>query len=305
MPNLDFYLSSLDSSFNVSKANITAIDNQSDNKVIAKAVAQLYVDASSVRQVFKFATNSSDLTDTAAEDLYFFVDAEKFSKLPSTTSEFKVNNVAGSSTGLLYDVIGNAYVSGTKNSANDYNVDALNAIYSVDNKSLIKDLFRDLAHQMFKTQYGVDIFNNENNLNANTAASLKNMLVDPAVAGSSNIWTVLNDASGMNVSNTTSKNIGKVILDSIAFNEADRLKDLSGSTDIYVSTSSLNTSGNSAASGSGGRNTEMRQYCMPLLSGDKLHFHIECVFDATQNMVVKDSNMVINSRWYEIILNLK
>jgi hypothetical protein len=301
---LNFYLSALDTNFNVSSATITAVNDGSDNKVNQiKAVAELYVDASSVRQVFKFATNSADLNDVSANDMYFFVDAEKFGKLPSTTAPFSVNAVAGTSSGELREVIGQAYVSGVKLTAVNHAADPVGALYSVDNKSLIKDLFRDLAHQLFKTQYGVDIFNNEQDLCNNTATSLKNLLVDPASlspAGPANIWSVLRDASGMSVANSTAENVGRVIFDSIVFNDAKRLKDISGSTDIYVDVASMDVTANA-----GGLNTLMREYCMPLLAEDKLHFHIECKFDANQNLVVGDSALAISSRWYEIILNLQ
>ena len=305
---LNFYLSALDTSFNVSSATITAVNDGSDNKLNqVKAVAELYVDASSVRQVFKFATNSVDLNDVSQNDMYFFVDAEKFGKLPSTTAPFIVNTVAGTSSGELREIIGQSYVSGIRNGAVNHAADPVGALYSVDNKPLIKDLFRDLAHQLFKTQYGVDIFNNEQDLCNNTATSLKNLLVDPASlspAGPANIWSILRDASGMTVAGSTadatSANIGRVLFDSIVFNDPKRLKDISGSTDIYVDVASMDVTANAS-----GLNSLMREYCMPLLAEDKLHFHIECKFDANQNMVVGDNALAISSRWYEIILNLQ
>ena len=304
---LNFYLSALDSSVGITKALITAVNDGSDNLPIqAKAVAELMVDASSVRSVFQFATNSAELTDVNAEDLYFFVDAAGFADLPVNTGSWAVGAQAGTVSGKLSQQIGSAFVSGIKTGANNYDLDVKGSKYEVDNKGLIKDLFRDLAHQLFKTQYGVDIFNNEQDLCNNTAASLAALFVAPVHPVTSNIFKVLNDASGMSQSNQTANNIGRVIFESIVLNDSSRLQDLSGGTTIYVSTGSLDASGNpTVGSGTHAMNTEMREYKMPLLPGDKLHFHVACNFDAAQAAVVGLPSLTNASRWYEIILNLQ
>ena len=310
-PAINFYLSALDSAIDISSATITAGTSPDNNLAVIKAVAHMWVDASSVRNVFKFASNAADLTDVSGEDMRFFVDASAFGNLvANTTSSAGASGApatAGSTSGLLRQQIGLAYVENTtKNSARAYNNDAANVQYSVDNKGLIKDLFRDLAHQLFKTQYGVDIFNNEQDLCNNTAASLAALFVAPVHPVTSNIFKVLNDASGMSQSNQTANNIGRVIFESIVLNDSSRLQDLSGGTTIYVSTGSLDASGNpTVGSGTHAMNTEMREYKMPLLPGDKLHFHVACNFDAAQAAVVGLPSLTNASRWYEIILNLQ
>lgn len=284
--NIDFYLTALDSSLNVTKANITVVSDNTDTNNNPKAVAELYVDASAIRQIFQFATNSTDLNDVSDNDIYYFVDGLNFATVSSTTAP-----MGGTKSGELSEMIGNSYVNAVKNSAVNHAVDPLGAAYSVDNKGLIKDLFRDLAHQLFKTQYGVDIFNNEADLSNNTAASLAALFEE---GGS--IRVVLGAASGLTNTNTTSANIGKILLDKVLATNPGRLADLS--TNIYtINTGTYTPSAPNDTS-------PMKKYCIPLLTGDSIRFHIQCIFDSQQNTVVNDPTLVINPRWYEVILRV-
>jgi hypothetical protein len=302
---INFYLSPLDTSINVYKATIDDGVDLSDNLFNSvKAVAELMVDASYVRNVFQFATNSANLNGVSDEDMHFFVDANAFSNLPVNTASWSVNKQPGTTSGLLYQQIGKAFISGTKNSANNYDIDVTGAKYAVDNKGIIKDLFRDLANQLFKTQYAVDLFNNEIDMCNNTAASFAALFSPPVAPVISNIYSALNDASGLNVSDPVPKNIGKAIYNNIIYYDRSRLEDLSGNSSIYTSTISMNTTDNSIAGGSYGLNTQMRMYKMPLLAGDKLHFHINCIYDNDQSAVV-DPNLILMPRMYEVVLNLE
>jgi hypothetical protein len=287
---LSFYLSELDSSFNVLKGTISTTSISNDTLILPKGIAELYVDASAVRNVFQFQSSSSgSMDDISNSDMQFFVDASGFANLPCNTQGFEVNSVAGTTEGPLRFVIGQSYVSGTRyqedNEGNDYKVDSTNTTYSVDNKSLIKDLFRDLAHQLFKTQYAVDIFQNETDLCNNTASSLEALFFNSSEEPYNIFWR-LSLANGLYINTDTSGNIGKLLFESIASNDPIRLTDLSSST--------YEISG-----GDEGR------FKMPLLAGDKIQFHIECIFDEDQNDIIGDDSLTINPRRYEIVLNLQ
>lgn len=302
-PAIDFYLVSLDSSIDLSSATIQAADAPDLDPSGVKAVAHLWLDASAVRSVFQFATNAADLTDVSAEDLYFFVDASGFADLSANNKSSTSIDAAiteGTISGLLKEQIGLAYVAkDTKNSARSYKTDPAGIDYAADNKGLIKDLFRDCAHQLFGTQYGVDIFNNEKDLCNNTATSLKSLFQD---GGS--IYDALQAADSVNNGTDTSANIGFVLFKAIVQHDKERLQDVSGSTSIFVSDVSLNLNANTPGAGSNSSNIVMRKYKMPLLVGDTLRFHINCNFAATQHDVVGKAT-ALEDRKYEIVLHLE
>jgi hypothetical protein len=302
MSGLEFYLTALDNEIDVALASISADDTNDDLNTNTKAVAQLYCDVSAVRQVFKYATNAADLTDVSNEDMYFFVDADGFKNLiVQTTSCENDNNVIGNLDAAdeetLEDQICRAWVFDVAGTvpAIDFDKDAGNVLYTVDNKSMIKDLMRDMAHQLFGTQYGVDIFQNEQDLCNNTVANTKALF-----STGGNIWQALDDASGMNVSQVDPSNIGQVIFRNIVANEPTRLQDISSNFDSDIS---MNTNDNAVGSGSGESNTEMRMYRMPFASGDSLIFHLNYKYDASQSGVVGGS-FTLDPRLYKVILTM-
>jgi hypothetical protein len=307
-PALNFYLSALDSSFTLVKATIqdgSAVDMHPD---VSAAYAHIWVDASQVRNVFQFATNAADLTDVSAEDLYFFVDATAFGDISannkSSSSVASAPAANGSVAGILKEQIGMSYVAeATKNSARAYNNDPAGVQYAANNKGLIKDLMRDMAHQLFGTQYGVDIFQNEKDLCNNTATSLKN-LFDGSAASGHGIWTALNTANNVNNGTDTSANIGFTLLKHIAKHDAGRLADLSGSTDIYVSDLSLSNAANLPGAGSNSDNSQMRKYKMPLLATDTIRFQLTCNYNADQHLIVEKAS-ALEQRVYEMIIHLE
>lgn len=306
MSGLEFYLTALDNEIDVALASISAEDTSADLNLNTKAVAQLYCDVSAVRQVFKYATNAADLTDVSDEDMYFFVDADGFKNLiVQTTSCENDNNVIGNLDAVdektLEEQICRAWVFDVAGTvpAIDFDRDAGNVLYTVDNKSMIKDLMRDMAHQLFGTQYGVDIFQNEEDLCNNTVANTTALF-----STGGNIWQALDDASGMNVSQVDPSNIGQVIFRNIVANDPERLQDISSNFDSDIS---MNTNDNAVGSGSGESNTEMRLYRMPFASGDSLIFHLNYKYHTNQQGVVENTGTAtstLDDRLYKVILTM-
>jgi hypothetical protein len=309
-PALDFYLTALDSSFDVTPATIQSGVAADMNPSAISAYAHIWVDASQVRSVFQFATNAADLTDVSDEDLYFYINASAFGDV--SANNVSANTVdaaagAGSISGSLKEQIGLSYVAeAVKNSARAYTSDPAGAKYVANNKGLIKDMVRDMAHQLFGTQYGVDIFNNETDLCNNTATSLKNLFESAAGGG---IWTALNAADQISNGTDNSANIGFTLLKNIVSSDPERLADLStnvvgNGTDIYLSDLSLNHFNNSPGAGSNSDNIQLRMYKMPLLAGDTIRFQVTCNFDNAQHLVVEGTT-ALTPRIYEMILHLE
>ena len=310
--NIDFFLNALDTSLNVLKATINAYDTSNVDHQIARALCKLDVDASSCRNIFQFATNAADLTDVSAEDMYFFVDASGFKNLSSSNTSYTANTQSGTQAKELFKNIGNAYVHDVANGAIDHAKNTKDQVYTPDNKGMIKDLFRDLAHQMFNTQYGVDLFANETDL-CNNVFSTTSALFKDATDNSPNpvgsIWKTLNDASGKSIDweySNKNKNIGRILFEAIVAGDPDRLTDIS--TNEYLSTSSMDVSLNTPGSGSNSQqlDEEMRMYKMPLKAGDSIRFHLRYKFDADQKKVLLGASEtgLYNDRVYEVRLIL-
>ena len=302
MPATEFYLTALDNDIAVELASISEDDTSADLNLNTKAVAELYCSVAAVREVFKYATNAADLTDISDEDMYFFVSADGFKNLIVQTQACENNDtvngtLAAGDAETLENQICRAWVSGVAGTtpANDYDKDPANVLYSVDNKSMIKDLLRDMANQLFGTQYGVDIFQNEMDLCNNTVSNTKDLF-----STNGDIWQALDDASGLNVSQVDPSNIGQVIFKNIVANDSNRLADISSNFDSIIS---MNTAANAAESGSSGDNTEMRMYRMPFESGDSLIFHLNYKYHASQSAVIGDS-FTLDDRLYKVILHM-
>ena len=305
-----FYLTALDNDINVLKALIEAEDASQDTNANPKACAKLDVHVSDVRNIFQFATNAVDLTDISSEDMFFLVDAAGFRDLPVSTDAYNVtvngSPLPGSLTDeLLVDQIGRAYVYDVKATSGKQGLNFENDVkgneYTVDNKGMIKDLFRDLANQMFNTQYGVDLFSNELDLCNNVYTSTSDLLKSGGA-----IFDKLNDASGLHIGSkdgaTQADNIGRVLFENIVQNDVARLQSLDSSD--YVSISDMNTADNAAGSGAAAQNnSEMRMYKMPFIVGDSIRFHLTYKYDSDQSMVVGGSGNYLD-RIYEVILNI-
>jgi hypothetical protein len=306
-----FWLNALDNSLNVAQATISSFSTSDSHTSLKAAICKLDVDASSCRSVFQFATNAADLTDVSAEDMYFFVDASGFKNLPSSNKGYTANLQSGTQEKELYKNIGNAYVHDVAHSANNYAKNTTGDDYTPDNKGLIKDLFRDLAHQMFNTQYGVDLFNNEtdlcNNVFNNTSALFDDStgVNNSGTAGA--IWTVLNEANEKSVGwNHADKklNIGRVLFEAIVAGDKDRLQDISN--DEFASTASFQPAANSPGAGlnnTPGNDIQMRKYKMPLKTGDTLTFYLRYKYHASQKSIVGDS-VDYDDRLYQVQLKL-
>jgi hypothetical protein len=140
---MDFALPGLDSTFQLSTSG--TIDSSVIPVSATNATAVFYVKLSDMSAVFKFQTDDSDMDDTSANDVRYYV----FNKYWPTN--LKINPAHA-----MLDKLESAGRLGTISYAAD--------------KSMIKhDYIRYLAYRLFNTVYGVDLFNNERELVENIA----------------------------------------------------------------------------------------------------------------------------------------
>ena len=309
MSSAAIYLSGLDSEITLTTLASIESAPAPDDRTDPKGVAYLTVDVSSISRVFRFGTNAADLTDVADEDIHFFVDAQKFADMMCTNSTYDHTNDGngnpGSHYGLLVDQICAAYVKETANVARDYAKDPAGNNYEVDNKSLMKDLFRDLAHQLFNTQYAVDLFQNETDLCNNVYTLTSDLL-----KSGGSIYQCLsaaNEANSANVAGvaiTDASNIGNVIFKAIMDADSSRFTDISTN---YTDEESgdVTSPGNDPGAGENTSNKTMRIYRMPFEDGDSICFHINYKYDATQGSIIGDASKLFEDRLYKIVLDIQ
>ncbi len=136
MPAVDFVLTELESSVQMGVAATVQTSEIPELDVSATAVFQVAVD--DMKAVFKYQTDSNDLTNLDEADIKYYVD-------PASWPDLNPAN------GMM-DAPESANPIATANSTG--NLDA--------NKMLVAhDFERYLALKLFNTHYGVDLFNNE------------------------------------------------------------------------------------------------------------------------------------------------
>jgi hypothetical protein len=299
------YLSALDSELTFETIATIDYAPADDDREDPRAIARLTVDVSSISRVFRLGTNAADLTDVSDEDMHFFVNAQGFANMMCTTNAYNVGGVDGTHYGLLVDQICAAYVEETKDGALDYAKDPAGTSYTVDNKPLVKDLLRDLAHQLFSTQYGVDLFQNETDLCDNVYELTSDLL-----KSGGNIYEILeaaNEANPEKLADGTvadASNVGHVIFKAIMAADNTRVADLS--TNYFLEDSGdVTAPGNSPGAGENEDNKIMRIYRMPFKGGDSISFYINYKYESTQGSIIGDAAKVLTDRLYKIILDIQ
>lgn len=297
--SINFYISNFDSLVDVSKALIAeeAVAAISVDRVLT----ELYVDASAIRQCFKFSTDAQDIIDEEpASDMHFYTNANLFKDVSaSTKNAFDTVDGLGTRADSLSKLLSQSYVkrSGHVNIPADrvYNVEPNGNYYTVDNKTLVKDVGRNLAFEMFNTHFGADIIKNETNVHID----FHNKCVALLNSGGS-IHTAMTDDNQTDIS--TSTLVYKLMKHLMSSEEGkSRFQDLSGST--Y--TSAVYEQGDAIAINGGGipGNNSTRKYTLPLKGGDTITFLLTAKYAADQAGVINESGTYAD-RVYEIKLLL-
>jgi hypothetical protein len=232
-------------------------------------------------------TNLFNIKDPSSSNPVFYIDASGFSQLIVSTNQI-YNSVSNYGT-LNYsdgkqirNALGYAYVYNVSGEGiNNYDKDTSNLPYTVDNKTIINDVIRNLANHLFNTQYAAKIIRN----NATIITNIHNTILSLfSQDNSSNIYGVLNTANGMcanDVSlNTNGENIGLQMYNAIMETYPERMN----LNSLVVTDISNNI------------------YKMPLYSGDNIYMILRMNYAVGQGSIVGISDPT--SRNYQVCLRM-
>lgn len=224
-----FYLSDLDITADASLALMAGYDTTT---FTGDATAELNVPLEVLRLLFQYHTDASDVDNVVSTDTLY--------KVVHTTTSVPISS----------NFIVNTLVTANNQDANAVAQD------------LARDYVRYLAHELFNTVMGVDLFDNEEelraNLNARSRESLNAKLLELAAYG---------PLSATNNSTNPSMKLLKQIIK----NDADRFSD--------AGISFINVSGTA----------EEQWYKMPLVAGDVICFLLHVNSAVDQKLIVNSA----------------
>jgi hypothetical protein len=209
---LDFYLEALDTEFTLGEnGQITGVELADPTSGLPTATVEVAL--SVVQGIFKFQTDSADITDSVPDDIKYYINYAGTGPF-STINPAELNIEAA--TGGLFD----AAASGKKTLAHDY--------------------IRHLADKLFNTHFGVDLFNNEEELLASVVAGGNTVKSNISSVLSAISMTSTNNAVGL-VGTTPNRyltdatlapdNICKAILEHMVHQESSRFTGIAASAE--------------------------------------------------------------------------
>lgn len=159
--SIQFVLSAFESSVQMGVAGTIA--TSSIPAITTDATAVLQVSVEDMKNVFKYQTDSTDLTDANSDDIKYYVHPDAFPLLNPANA--------------MMDAPDSLNPIATANSDGDLPA----------NKMLVAhDFVRYLALKLFNTHYGVDLFNNE-------VALLQDLRTICSETGDGHTWKVIKD----------------------------------------------------------------------------------------------------------------
>lgn len=207
MPAVDFILDGLNTNLGMDLSG--ALVGQDYAALDVSATAVYYVKTSDMRNVFKFQTDSFDVTNDAADDIKYYVHRD--SNAWPTNLKLNPANAA-----MVID-----------------GAEMLSSAAATKNK-LKHDFVRYLAFRLFNTIHGVDLFSNEEELLASLVSGGRTARL--AIEAKLNDVAATNNAiSGPDASNNyyttnavdTSANICRVLIRQLIHSAPDRFDNLS------------------------------------------------------------------------------
>lgn len=204
-PNVDFVLSNFESSITMSVSGTVA--SSSIPSITADALADIDISLSALKSVFKFSTNSEDVTDLAADDLKYYVDSASFPSVNPANATVKAA-----------DAIATSGIAANK-------------------QYVAHDFVRHIASELFNTYHGVDLFNNElallNNIRSICGSesgklwdTLKGKLSKVGVAGDHTDLVKTSAKYYLTNANTTDENFTRVLMEQMMGVDSDRFATL-------------------------------------------------------------------------------
>ena len=205
---VQFVLSELESAVQMSTQG--TMDEQSIVPLDVSAVAVFEVTLDSMKSVFKFQTDSADITDLNASDIKYYVHSAEFPEVNPANAMLDATD----STGAI---------------ASSY----------ANNKMLVAhDFVRYLASKLFNTYHGVDLFNNEvdllknlrsicgNGASGNTWFDIKAKLAKVGLSGTHANIAGTAGAKYMTNAEDTEENLCRVLFEQMVNSDISRFSDV-------------------------------------------------------------------------------
>lgn len=212
--SVHFVLSSLESTVNLDVSG--SVQTSAIPALVADASAVLYVSVDTLKDVFKFQTDSTDFTDLAATDIKYYTYKSAFPDL---------NPV-------------NAMMDAAE-SRNPIAAADSNGSLPANKMMVAHDFVRYLAYKLFGSHYGVDLFNNEVELMkhlrtlANSASSghtwydIQTKVAAVDVSGSHADLAGTAGSKYMTNANSTSDNLCRVLFEQMTKTAISRFSGIS------------------------------------------------------------------------------
>ena len=207
MPAVDFILEGLNADLSLDLSGALVGQDYADLDVSATAV--YYVKTSDMRKVFKFQTDSFDVTDASADDIKYYVHRDS----TAWPTNLKLNPA---NAAMVLD-----------------GAEMLSSATDTKNK-LKHDFVRYLAFRLFNTIHGVDLFSNEEELLASVVRGGRaaRLAIEAKI---DNVAATNNTISGPDASNNyyttnavdTSANICRVLMRQLIHTAPGRFETLS------------------------------------------------------------------------------
>jgi len=245
MPNLDIYLPMFSISLTSDPATINL---DSYTPLTGDAVVDVNISTTLMQGIFKFQSDSIDINDVSINIIDVSLNDIKYKIVYSCANPILP-------LGIDFDTSSNV---------------AVNAITNKPglNKNLTYDYLRFLAHSLFGTYLGVDLFKNEETIRTSLNLKLKTAL--------NNILTTANEVEMNNTDSTIMRNI----LLQILYNDPARVADI---TTLEIGVDPV---------------TNKMWYKIPFLAGDKIYFNI--TIQPASNQSAATTGATVNNRVYLI-----
>ena len=204
-PNVDFVLSNFESDVTMSLSGTVA--SSSIPSITADATAEIDISLSALKSVFKYSSDSEDVTDLSANDIKYYVDSASFPSLNPANATVKAA-----------DAIATSGIAANK-------------------QYVAHDFVRHIASELFNTYHGVDLFNNEvallNNIRSICGSesgklwdTLKGKLAKVGIAGDHADLVKTGEKFYLTNGNTTDENFTRVLMEQMMGVDVERFATL-------------------------------------------------------------------------------
>lgn len=260
MSGIELVLTAFSSDFTLSDPALIGVQDVSMNPYAATIDLSFQVPRSTIRNTFYIQTDNDITMD--ASFVYYYVDAAAW-----PTSQDNLNPKNGTINGYN----GGGYVVGD---------------------GVSKDFIRNLAHQLFGTYLGADLFTNEDvlvadiNASCNTVAEAIQTKLNSVDKTLGNFAGIVSGANGKYLPDVTSTgNLTRELFKQMMFEAAPRFADISGTDMAYT------------AKGAG-------FYHLPFINGDTISFNLVINPKSDQHTFIATKGVPLDPRSYRVKLSV-